>query len=383
MINTQKEAILIAFLNEKARYKKLAEYIVNLIQGDPSSPRDSIHTIIYRIKDEFRLVEKIDMLNRELLPQESPITENNYTTRIGDLLGVRIIGLRLSDIEKIEVYLGLLVEEKFLRFIKRPDQKKSFILPMNPGESLPNGINLTCSGYSSVHYQAALGENSDTPLGLANLQFEFQLRTILEEAWGEIDHKYRYMYSRTGIEFPEHIHAGFYHFSAYLQVAALQAESLCSMAEAYKPKKNVHIKKKAAVPSVNEASLMDTLMTEGCQKASFSSLEMHLETILGFKVTARTMAYIERRLDEINLTEERDKTLQKVFTHTRVLEFSAIFSEILDCNPFTNEKERNIDVINALNFAIFKKTQGERVAREGLISVLIWRKERSSFQLPK
>lgn len=356
--------------------------MVNLIQDDPSSPRESIHTTIYRIKDEFRLVEKIDMLNRELSPEESPITENNYTTRIGDLLGVRIICLRLSDIKKIEAYLGLLAEEKLLRFIKRPDQKNSFILSVNPGESLPSGINMTCSGYSSVHYQAALDENSDAPSELKNLQFEFQLRTILEEAWGEIDHKYRYMYSRTGIVFPEHIHAGFYHFSAYLQVAALQAESLCSMAEDYRPHKNAHIKEKAALPSVNEPVLMDTVMDKGSQKASLPALARHLETILGFKVTARTLAYIERRLDEIRVTEDPDKILQKVFTQARVLEFSNIFNEILDRSPFTNEKEQNIDVINALNFAIFKQTHGKSIAGEGLRSVLRWRKERSSLQLP-
>ncbi|MFH1156864.1 MAG: hypothetical protein V1793_23955 [Pseudomonadota bacterium] len=34
MIDSQKEAILIAFLNEKARYKKLAEHIINLIRDD-------------------------------------------------------------------------------------------------------------------------------------------------------------------------------------------------------------------------------------------------------------------------------------------------------------------------------------------------------------
>ena len=45
----QREAILISFLNEKEKYKKLAEYIVQLIQDDLSSPKESFHTIIYRI----------------------------------------------------------------------------------------------------------------------------------------------------------------------------------------------------------------------------------------------------------------------------------------------------------------------------------------------
>jgi len=213
----QREAILISFLNEKERYKKLAEYIVQLIQDDLSSPRESLHTIIYRIKDEIRLIEKIDKLNKEPEAGVPPITEKNYRTRVGDLLGVRIICLRLSDIERVEAYLGLLSEEKILRFVKGPDHKRSFILPVDPGESISDGMDLTYSGYSSIHYQVELGENSDAPSGSEGLQFEFQLRTILEEAWGEIDHKYRYVRSRNGDALPEYIHTGFYNLSAYLQ----------------------------------------------------------------------------------------------------------------------------------------------------------------------
>ncbi len=231
MIEYQKEAIIVSFLNEKVRYKKLAEYIVHLIGDDPSSPKESLHTIIYRIKDELRIIEKIDKQNKELEAGVPPITEKNYRTRVGDLLGVRIICLRLSDIEKVEAYLGLLAEEKILRFVKGPIQKRSFILPIDPGELISDGIDLSYSGYSSIHYQVELGENSDAPSGLEGLQFEFQLRTILEEAWGEIDHKYRYVRSRSGVALPEYIHTGFYNFSAYLQVAALQAEYLCRLAE--------------------------------------------------------------------------------------------------------------------------------------------------------
>ena len=97
----QREAILISFLNEKEKYKKLGEYIVRLIQDDPSSPKESLHTTIFRIKDELRLIEKIDWLNEEHEAGASLITEKNYLKRIGDLLGVRIICLRLSDIEKV------------------------------------------------------------------------------------------------------------------------------------------------------------------------------------------------------------------------------------------------------------------------------------------
>jgi ppGpp synthetase/RelA/SpoT-type nucleotidyltranferase len=198
MKKRQREAILISFLNKKEKYKKLAEYIVQLIQDDPSSPKESLHTIIYRIKDELILIEKINRLNKEFEAGLPPIMEENYQERVGDLLGVRIICLRLSDIEKVEAYLKLLSDENILSFVKGPDQKRSFILPVNPGDSIPDGIDLRYSGYSSIHYQIKLGENSDAPSELQGLLFELQLRTILEEAWSEIDHKYRYVRSRIG-----------------------------------------------------------------------------------------------------------------------------------------------------------------------------------------
>jgi putative GTP pyrophosphokinase len=336
----QREAILISFLNEKERYKRLAEYIVHLIKDDPSSPKESLHTIIYRIKDELRLIEKIDNQNKELEDGTPPITEKNYQTRVGDLLGVRIICLRLSDIEKVEAYLGLLSEEKILRFIKGPDQRRSFILPVDPGESVPDGIDLTYSGYSSIHYQAALGE---------------------------IDHKYRYVRSRNGTALPDYIHTGFYNLSAYLQVAALQAEHLCRQSEVHSLKKTAKVKGKPIEIDENEA----------VQEPFAPALETYLEEVLGFKVTARTLAYIERRLDEVGFAEPLPQILLDVLTEDRILEFKAIFSETLNLIPFSNEKERNIDVINAFNFAIFDELQGKRIAQEGLRSVLRWRKERS------
>lgn len=377
MIEYQKEAILISFLNEKERYKKLAEYIVHLIRDDPSSPKESLHTIVYRIKDELRLIEKIDEQNKALEAGVPSIMEGNYQARVGDLLGVRIICLRLSDVEKVEAYLKLLSEENILSFVKGPDQKKSFILPVNPGDSIPDDIDLRYSGYSSVHYQIELGKNSDAPPGLKGLLFELQLRTILEEAWSEIDHKYRYVRSRIGVNLPEHIHTGFYNLSAYLQVAALQAEYLCRLAEAHSLKKIAKVKGIARIPLGDEFSSTDMEKDEACRKLLSSEIEKSLKKILRFKVTPRTLIYIEKRLEDVNSEEKPHKTLQKLLTKNRLLEFKSIFQEILNIGPFANAKERNIDVINALNFGIFYELQGKRVAQEGLRAVLRWRKERS------
>jgi putative GTP pyrophosphokinase len=375
----QKEAILISFFKEKEKYEKLAEYIVHLIRDDPSSPKESLHTIRYRIKDEARLIEKIDEENKRLGVEATPITQKNFQERIGDLLGVRLICLRLSDIKRVEAYLGLLVEEKILRFIRIPDKKRSFVLPINPVEAVPEGLDLRYSGYSSIHYQVELGENSDVTDELKGLQIEFQLRTILEEAWGEIDHKYRYMLSRSGDALPEYIHTGFYILSAYLQAAAMQAEHLCRQAEAYRLLRNRKVKGKLVAPVVAQPSSHEIGIDGPNQATLLPALRTVLEVTFGFQLTVRTLTYILKRLNEFGYAEQPQVLFQKIFTKNRLEEFRTIFREVLNREAFEDNSNRNVDAINAVNFALLDEIQGRRVAQEKLRSVLRWRKGRSRW----
>ena len=379
MRKRQKEDILIAFFKEKGEYEKLAEYIIHLIREDPSTPKGSLHTIIYRIKDEARLIEKIDEENKQLEAGAEPITHKNFQERMGDLLGIRFICLRLSDIKRVEAYLGLLVEEEILRFIRKPEQKRSFVLPVDPGESIPDGLDLRYSGYSSIHFQVRLGKNADATDKLKGLQVEFQLRTILEEAWGEIDHKYRYVFSRSGEVLPEHIHTGFYNLSAYLQAAALQAEHLCRQAEAYSLLRNKKTKGKSKFPAVSKPGSLDIPMDGSDQAKLQQAFQAVLHKTFGFTPTVRTVSYIMKRLDEFGYSEKPEVLFQKIFRENRLQDFRTIFREVLNREAFEDKNKRDIDVINAVNFALFDDIQGRRVAQEGLKSALRWRKERSRW----
>jgi ppGpp synthetase/RelA/SpoT-type nucleotidyltranferase len=376
MRKRQREAILVSFFKEKEKYAKLADYLVRLIWDDPSSPKESLHTITYRIKDEARLIEKIDGENKQLGVEAAPITQKNFHERVDDLLGIKLICLRLSDIKRVEAYLGLLAEEKILRFIRKPDQKRSFVLPIDPSEEIPEGIDLRYSGYSSVHYQVKLDENSDAPDELKGLQVEFQLRTILEEAWGEIDHKYRYVHSRTGDALPEYIHTGFYNLSAYLQAAALQAEHLCQQVEAHRLLRTRKAKGKLVAPIVDEPSSYEIRMDGPNQARLPPALQALLEKTFGFKLTTRTLTYILKRLDEFGGAEQPQVLFQKIITENRLQEFRTIFRELLNREAFEDNSKRNVDAINAVNFALSDEIQGRRVSQEGLRSVLRWRKER-------
>ena len=361
MRKRQKEAILISFLKERQKYEKLADYMIHLIKDDPASPRESLHTITYRIKDKERLLEKIDEENKQLKEDEVPITRKNFKERIGDLLGIRLICLRLSDIDTLKAYLELLADENILRFIQKPDHKRSFILPVDPGEKIPEGLNLRYSGYSSIHFQVELAQNAEGADEFKGIQIELQLRTILEEAWGEIDHKYRYVFSRSGHVLPDYIHTGFYNLSAYLQAAALQAEHLCRQAEAcgfIGPRKI-----KASVPSkpIPVPSILPAVFSAALEKA------------FGHKLTVRTVTYILKRIEKSGHAEKPQIVFQKIFTKARQQEFRTIFREILHREPFEDEAKRNIDAINAVNFALSDEVQGKRVAKEGLRSILKWK----------
>jgi hypothetical protein len=166
--------------------------------------------------------------------------------------------------------------------------------------------------------------------------------------------------------------------SAYLQVAALQAEHLCHQAEVHSLKKVAKIKGTPRIPSDDKFSSTDMEKDKAFRKLLSSEIEKSLKKILRFKVTPRTLMYIEKRLGDVNSEEKPHQTLQKLLAQNRLLEFKTIYQEILNIEPFASAKKKNIDVINALNFGIFYELQGKRVAQEGLKSVLRWRKDRST-----
>ncbi len=378
MKKQQRDNILISFFKEKEKYEKLAGYIVRFIKDDPSAPGESIHTILYRIKKEARLIEKIDQENARAGADTPRITHSNFHKRIGDIIGIRIICLRLSDIVKVEAYLQFLIEEKILQLMQEPDHKRSFVLPIDPGKADLQKFNLQYSGYSSIHYQIRLGENSDASQAYKKIEVELQLRTILEEAWGEIDHKYRYVYNRMGCDLPKHIHSGFYNLSAYLQASAMQAEQLCREVEA-------HISSSSRTPG-DKRTAAGACEPEG--EPAFNNpadpsempplLQPLLEETFGFKATARTLAYIVKRFNKSGYAQRSEIFFQEIFNTRRLNDFRKIYHDVLNQAPFM-ESHRDIDLINAVNFVLFSEIDGPKVAQEGLRSTLKWRKERLSI----
>jgi len=146
---------------------------------------DRIHSVKTRIKNPEHLIEKIVRVKRE--NPNLLINVDNYHCIINDLVGVRTLHLFKEDWEAIHQFI-----------VKTWELKKAPLANLSAEDSerliekyQENGfeINEHPYGYRSVHY-VILFERSKSQ----KIPVEIQVRTILEEAWSEIDHLVRYPY---------------------------------------------------------------------------------------------------------------------------------------------------------------------------------------------
>lgn len=149
-----------------------------------------VHSIRHRLKDTDHLVEKIERKNIEderksLEKRLGPIDETNLFQRVTDLAGVRVLHLHQDQFGKIHnAIMGKVKEGDFCSFEPPkaytwdPDSKKYF-------KSLGIETKQKESFYTSIHYVLK-------PNGRSPVTCEVQVRTLLEEVWGEIDHAMNY-----------------------------------------------------------------------------------------------------------------------------------------------------------------------------------------------
>ena len=360
------DQILISYYREQDLYERLAKELHRILDEDTRFPMDAVYTVKHRRKDRERLIEKINQENLAAKRPEDRIDEHNFQQRIQDLLGFRIVCLRFSDLKKLKTYVRLLRVEGKIRIIRGPVQKKTFLIRPGGADRDSEKPDMQYTGYSSVHYVIRLGKSlRRAKPGLADLKVELQLRTIFEEAWGEIDHKYRYELKRAGKKVPKHVDDGFRDLSLYLQAATRQAEHLCEVVDELKE----GIRGKSQQPQKHGAR----------RRAAASPVKPTLEDVLrekiGFVPTERTLAYCRRRLLEHADHLGREFTAEDfgaALTQRELDRFYAIYQKVLGKAPFTDPdpSQRGLDIIPLVNFTIFSTVQSSQVAEAGLRATL-------------
>ncbi|MFH2115266.1 MAG: hypothetical protein ABIJ86_12255 [Spirochaetota bacterium] len=158
----------------------IARYVVDIILKSKI-----VHSINYRLKDPDNLMSKI--VRKRLENPESPIGLDNYQERITDLIGIRALHLFKEDWIRIHRYLSANWElaEQPVAYVREGDSER--ILEFYRENQC--GVEFHAFGYRSVHYTLATSPNR------RRFVIEMQVRTLFEEAWGEIDHTVRYPYN--------------------------------------------------------------------------------------------------------------------------------------------------------------------------------------------
>jgi len=155
------------YLESLSKFKNLEESVVYIISRELKAQGLITLSIQSRIKEKESYLEKAN------LPKYSdPIND------ITDILGVRIICYLESEIDSV----AKVIESCFV-----VDKKNSV------DNRVPHSVKSV--GYRSLHLICALGADRSTFAEysqISEIKFEIQLRTVLQHAWAEVEHKQNY-----------------------------------------------------------------------------------------------------------------------------------------------------------------------------------------------
>ena len=140
-----------------------------------------VHSVKSRMKDLQHLREKVQRKSST----EEPITPENIFDRVTDIAGVRVLHLYQAQFTQIHRAINQRLNSQ--DWILYEDPKAYTWDPESRGFFENQGLNVEVkeSLYTSVHY--VIKPREDSPVSC-----EIQVRTLLEEVWGEIDHLVNY-----------------------------------------------------------------------------------------------------------------------------------------------------------------------------------------------
>lgn len=147
----------------------------------------AIHSMRSRLKDPDHLTDKLARKMRECKQKEKAfeITPENILVKVNDLVGVRLLHLYTRQITAIDAALRDVFREGKYELLEGPfartwdDESRQFF------KDCKIETQESPSMYTSVHY--VIGSASRT-----TVTAEIQVRTLMEEVWGEVDHTMNY-----------------------------------------------------------------------------------------------------------------------------------------------------------------------------------------------
>lgn len=225
--------ILQEYDSSKDVLDNLDKTLLTLITSLLEQKNIKVHQVQTRVKDRSSLESKIVRKS------------NKYKALndITDIVGVRIITYFDDEVDKI----ATMIEEEFVI-----DQDNSIDKRKIDDDKF---------GYRSLHYVASLKkERIKLPeyASCGEQKFEFQIRTILQHSWAEIEHGLGY---KGEFEIPSSAKRTFYRVAALLEQADIEFVKLKSTIAEYEKAINQSVKEKPNEIEINKASLISFITT--------------------------------------------------------------------------------------------------------------------------
>jgi putative GTP pyrophosphokinase len=188
------------YLQNQGPIKRSLDSLHNFV-ADAESLKELIHSVKRRMKNPEHLRDKLYRKMEEAHDdgREFGITKDNLFMQINDLGGYRILHLHTTQMEQINAaLLQVLRDEAQFTVIEGP---KANVWD-SESESYFEGVGIQVEYnprlYSSVHYIIQ-------PNNKAQVTLEIQIRTLSEEIWGEVDHKFNYPHTIESVACREQI----------------------------------------------------------------------------------------------------------------------------------------------------------------------------------
>lgn len=161
--------------------------------------------VFSRVKDRNECTQKFDRKYRSALEK----TDGKYFIKdhISDLVGVRVVCIYESDIEKVSEIL-----RKEFNLIDETDKSKEL-------ESTVSSF-----GYKGLHLDLKLStKRMKLPeySKFINFPFEVQIRSIVQDAWSEVEHKLKYKKQT-----PDHLSRRIAGLAALFEIADREFETI-------------------------------------------------------------------------------------------------------------------------------------------------------------
>jgi putative GTP pyrophosphokinase len=198
---SQIKALVAAYKENKSTVSQFLQVVlVALKESAALSPH--VHSLKSRTKSQKSFDDKIrrKLKDSHARHRAFGITPQNFLSRIDDLAGIRILHLHTRQFTAInEALLAIFKEQKY-EVKEGPfartwdDESRAFF--RSQGVTIENSATL----YTSVHYVIESASRT-------KVTCEIQVRTLMEEVWGEVDHALNYPHQSKSLACREQLKA--------------------------------------------------------------------------------------------------------------------------------------------------------------------------------